>query len=530
MSGVDAEIRLTHTIRLFGTNKDFDVLQDVWVDIERIDVFHTNEQMDGHWQGVFYRLYWIDDPEDPEYNGGDNGNGARMVGFKKICSPDEKDQEKPEQWIPVGINMEMTWNEVDKDGNNLQSCQGNRNDAENLARVVGARRVSHHDTLIDDAVDSLTSQDPTLRAVVVPSDKYNFIDNTKDDGDYVETMYATQTYIASSTDSGTGNQKDQNIEFNLKNDYVLNFTDEAKGPANENHGFDPPWLLDPFQNIVNVKWKTIYLVVVVNGANQSSSSGPYPAPSITAPSASADKNDAMKGIKLLDTYRPPAANNVSSGFNGCFNYLANPTSGPGLTPQQAWALFPGRTYAPINGVCVLSPPSAAEDGFAVSPANYFRTNETTTEYLYSVPAGTEIVTVKVGNIMPFHDSGFDSSLNTQTTSFGNASISAAVYSRVKGSVTKLSQLIDYNNDGKPRPTQDDFCIAGIAPYTGGTFQVNVALDKDPGHAQIDNYGKTFQPYKATITPGESTDYIPSQPPPSLIGVKPIPAKAAGEKK
>src|SRR5580765_439877 len=133
--------RGSHTIRIFGTNKDDDVLQDIWLDIERMDLFVTSENINGFNHTVFNRLYWMDDPNDAgnynEASGG--GNFARQRGTLKICSPDEEDQEDPEQWVPVAINISVHWNETKEDYQRTVS-QGIRNSADNKARVVAARR------------------------------------------------------------------------------------------------------------------------------------------------------------------------------------------------------------------------------------------------------------------------------------------------------------------------------------------------------------------------------------------------------
>jgi hypothetical protein len=250
----DADIRASHTIRIFGTNKDKEVLQDIWLDIERIDVFRiTTQSPSGQFQGVVRRLYWLDDPDDPAYR--EDGNPARSEGTLKICAPDEEDQEDPKEWVPVRTIIEMAWNESG-DANQWKARRGNRTDAENMARTVEARRCFHRDTIIDDDVEAATDANPDLKAYVVASDRYDFTDvndETKQDKtDYVEVQYVSFTLDQSSRKEDE--DKHQGLQFSLKNSHYLDFSDPAEGPVNPDHGFDPPWALDPFQAIVNVQW------------------------------------------------------------------------------------------------------------------------------------------------------------------------------------------------------------------------------------------------------------------------------------
>src|SRR4029077_20785359 len=174
---------------------------------------------------------------------------------KKICSPDEEDQEDPEQWVPVKTIIEMAWNES-SDSNNWKAQRGNRTDAENESRQVAARRCFHRDTIIDADVDAATANNPDLKAYVVASDQYDFVDENdeteQDKDNFIEVQYVSSTLEMSTRKEDGG--KSQEVQFGLKNIHYLNFTDEAKGPVNENHGFDPPWALDPFQAIVNVNF------------------------------------------------------------------------------------------------------------------------------------------------------------------------------------------------------------------------------------------------------------------------------------
>jgi hypothetical protein len=258
----DNDIRASHTVRIFGTNKQKEVLQDIWLDIERIDIFRiSTKSPSGQFQGVYRRLHWMDDPEGADYS--EEGNPARAEGTLKICSPDEEDQEDPEEWIPVRTVIEMAWNES-TDVNRLGVRRGNRTSADNQVRMVEARRCFHRDTKIDDKVDAATAADSSLKAYVVASDQYDFVDvndTSKEDKDqFIEVQYVSYTFDQSGRKEDEG--KNQGVQFSLKNSHYLTITDKAEGPVNPVHGFDPPWALDPFQAIVNCQFAPLKQVAI----------------------------------------------------------------------------------------------------------------------------------------------------------------------------------------------------------------------------------------------------------------------------
>lgn len=256
----DADIRASHTIRIFGTNEAGEVLSDIWLDIERIDIFRITAQLDGHFQGIYRRLYWLDDPASGDYN--ENGNPARSEGLKKFCSPDEEDQENPTEWIPVRTIIEMAWNES-SDDNQWKARRGNRTSADNLVRAVAARRCFHRDTTID--ADAQAAGDAGVAAYVVASDQYDFLADSDDKGQYIEVQYVSWTMDLSSNKQDQG--KNQGVQFSLKNIHYLNFTDPAEGPVNPEHGFDPPWALDPFQAVVNCQFAPAQEAMIAWGQN-----------------------------------------------------------------------------------------------------------------------------------------------------------------------------------------------------------------------------------------------------------------------
>jgi hypothetical protein len=265
-----------------------------------------------------------------------------------------------------------------------------------------------------------------------------------------------------------------------------------------------PYDVGFFETIVGVHFgKPLYLVVILSGGNNSFALGPYPAPTIGSPSVSSHVNE--DSVKLLDTFAPPGgANNATNTFLGCFRYNAE------VSAQEGWNTawddtggFPA-VSGPVNGGCI---PSSDPSVTATAEVNFETSATATIAYLYLLTAGDDLLTLNVG-VAANSDSGPGP---TEVTTNGSGEIFAYVYSTVKGKVTKVLQLHDFLGDGIPRPTEDDSYSVGVTDG-GGSFTVNITQDKDPADAQIDNYGKTFQPYKVTLTPNTGMDSIPDQPP------------------
>jgi hypothetical protein len=297
----------------------------------------------------------------------------------------------------------------------------------------------------------------------------------------------------------------------LLNDYLI---DESEGDAGEITGegdINPPYRLDPFQNIVN---RQIFLFVSLSGDNNSSSGGPYgPAPSVSKPTLEATMNAEKSGIRLLDTVKPAAFNKSEAGFQLCFPYL----TGGDLVSSWVAAHGGGGRVLPVGGSCPVET-TPGDPTVTSGPINYYAFAAATTFYLFAVPVGDDVVDLNIKGIIPEFNSGIDPVTYGDTNTGGSVAIDVRVYSRVNSKIwrdpkrKKITDLIDYLSDGNPRPTEDDKYSAAVTNSNQGKFEINIKLEKDEAKAQIDNYGKTFQPYKVTTKPAIGIDLIPSQPP------------------
>lgn len=566
--------RQTHVIRIAGTNKNGDVLQDIWADVERIDIQKSVTQtLDNNWQGHQRKHLWMDDPDADNYID-DNGNPARVTEIVKVCSPDETNIDDPELWIPIRVIKSMKSTGVSNNITGLGTQSGFHTGMDDIdptitTRVVEVRKIVHYDTTIDDAAQAAFDADPTRTAYVVPGDQYFKIDGvtystgtgtgtTKDDSQFVN--HEIITYL-----KHRFNEVDVNVGLQTKllNQYLIDESDAPDyGTVVGATGINPPYRLDPWQNIINVKLTPLYLYVRLYAGNTAYGTGPSKVPTMSPPAANATKNQDQGSVRFIDTWGGPGRErdeqerDISwespitsfNGFSNCFQYTPLQTGvihwdtsvfpyAPifgeigWLSALSAWTFFSqGNSsfdsilYARTGQSCPLinSTFIQADDGTNLYygyntsvPVQYASSKTFWQDYLFAIPVGDDLVDLDVHNLIAPSITG---ALFDQAFVSGTAKISLSVYSRLRGqSITKLSQLIQYGDDTSPKPDPDDSCILYIATKADqGKFKVNVHLDPNENDVQIDNYGKTFRPYKVTIDPSKgSLDDIPQQPPPQL---------------
>jgi hypothetical protein len=307
------ETRKTHITRIVGTNKNGDVLPDIFADVERIDQYASSHiSKDGFWQGVKHRLHWFDDQDSED---GDIVHPTRTVTTLKVCSPDE-DPNNPSEWIPIPV--------IDRyqARNSDQGIKGRHDNSENnTARTVVVRRTTHKDTSIDDQASAAFAADPTRTKYVVSSDQYTKDDSTEDTGQYLEIEIIEKHQARANLETGTGQGDDQAQKHKMGNQYLIDASSDSPGtdPTGPG-GINPPWRLDPYQNIVNVKFG--------GGATE------FPDPSLVEQNAItiADSNvvSISMAVRLTDA-------DMDKGYN--LLILGNNSPGQGEQTGLTLALF-----------------------------------------------------------------------------------------------------------------------------------------------------------------------------------------------
>jgi hypothetical protein len=249
------DTRTTHVIRIVGTNDNGDVLQDMWADVERIDIAKSATQtLDGGWQGHQRKHKWMDDPTADDYS--PDGNPARTTEIVKVCDPSEVDVNNPVEWIPIPVIKFMKSKGYDGDNNTGTQSQfhtGMDDDEDPTTRIVEVRKISHYDTNIDDDAQAAFDADTTLTAYVVQGSDYQRDDTTKDDSQFVDheiITYLKHRYNQTNTDDGG---VDVGLQTKLLNQYQIDESDPGDGTVVGDSGINPPYRLDPWQNIINVQ-------------------------------------------------------------------------------------------------------------------------------------------------------------------------------------------------------------------------------------------------------------------------------------
>ncbi len=250
--------RKTHVIRILGTNEDGDVLPDIWLDIERMDEIkaHLNNNNDtDSTQQTIRRLKWGDDPAAFDYDPDkDSKPDSRKTVTLKICSPDEEDQSDPTQWVPVEVISGIRFRGDNGSRDTRLVFKNNEIINDPNSRIFKARKITHYATSIDDDAQAAFDADDTLKAYVVPGDQYTKDPDTEDENDFVEHEIIMSISQRRSRNVEETESNDQGKRTILMNQYQIDESHEAELEVTGVDGYNPPWRLDPYQNIVNVQF------------------------------------------------------------------------------------------------------------------------------------------------------------------------------------------------------------------------------------------------------------------------------------
>jgi hypothetical protein len=239
MSNGDKE-RVTRIKRIFQ-NDDKD--SDTWIDVERIEELWVETGKGADWQERHYTFDWDD------FDNNDQQNSK-----KKISNPDD-----PDTFVEVPIRSGATL--VMRGARYQQYIHTFLNDETNKSRRTHSRKIYHYD--ID--ADRLKDGQPPSRPF-----EYKSARKDKDEDQHVE-VEILEDYISSSRAGrdihgrsgftrphgaptpGHWQQRIWHFEGSslLDDDQgaLTHINNPDAGPK-----IDPPWRLDPLQNIVNVNW------------------------------------------------------------------------------------------------------------------------------------------------------------------------------------------------------------------------------------------------------------------------------------
>jgi hypothetical protein len=261
------QVREMHVARIFGTNKQGDLLSDIWVDMLRLDRIVLRTQTQQHIPRPFGSIYtppefsnsqdlviqlkWADDPLSRSYDPDLDTNITREYEILKVCSPQTENFEDPDEWVPVPVITRFRL----RGGQSGDVYRQWLNKVVDSKRIVSNRRIVNYATNIDDMAQKAADDDgqKTYCVPIDPDDLQYVIDEeSKNVDNYVEHEVATMLGGRGSTDWQYTTGGDQEIVWVIKNQFLIDFSDEAKLEEHGTDNYNPPYRMDPFQNIINV--------------------------------------------------------------------------------------------------------------------------------------------------------------------------------------------------------------------------------------------------------------------------------------
>lgn len=244
------ESRRTHITRILGVDRKGNRLDDVYADMERIDVIKSRDTG----QGIQRKLQWCDDPDSDNYFR--DGTPSRITDTIKLCDVEsEKDVNDPDEWIPISAIKGVKSSGGSGQGDRFMDrfLEAATGDDASTSRIFEVRRTIHYDTNIDDAAQAAFDADPERIHYVVTSENYKRDEDdpeARDKGQYLE--HEILQYVKSN--GNTLETSGADFQTKLLNQYLIDQSENATQEIVGANGINPPYRLDPFQSIINVSW------------------------------------------------------------------------------------------------------------------------------------------------------------------------------------------------------------------------------------------------------------------------------------
>jgi hypothetical protein len=253
-NGNGETIRKSHIQRIY---KNDDPETGVWVDVERLDELHFVSKINFPWREKIWQFDWNSfDPNGTDLDGNE-------IPKKLVQDPnDDSDPNDPAaSVVQVPVRAMVFVNE----GKDYQ-WQGYKhyfiNDDSNATRETHSRLVYHHDISEDyldddgnppsdpqDYLNALGDQDDGQYLEVEILDKYwtDEHEGRDDQGNEKPSVWQEKKWLLDSTDDPL--LQDPIVESDVLNPNFSPTYNPDAGPT-----VDPPWRLDPLQNIVNINF------------------------------------------------------------------------------------------------------------------------------------------------------------------------------------------------------------------------------------------------------------------------------------
>lgn len=226
----DDDERRSHVVRIY---KDDDKDSDSWIDVERIDHLVFEMNAGPLYIKQFFNFDWKSfDPKD-----------TKTTQKKKVFAPgsDPKDKDADFVEVPIrrAIGMEAnTGFEYQKSTYKLKNNSGE----DQVNRKIKVRKVGHFD------VDSIDNKGQP------PSKPQDYVDAINKESKDEDNALEVEVIVSFYTEHGKGYTFKRHIwNLHSEEDITLIFDGNVKKwvKSSGDGDIDPPWRLDPLQNIVN---------------------------------------------------------------------------------------------------------------------------------------------------------------------------------------------------------------------------------------------------------------------------------------
>ncbi len=239
---------LTHVKRIIGKTKDASGnivdAKGTWLDVERRDKYTTDEGAGQDYQRTHHKLTWYLDEE------GTIPNPSRRTKTIKIIHPDEPNPDDPELWFELDVVEALTV--VDY---NQRIVRRFDNSVENKRRRRSAklRRITHFDTPYDGNPafangGIIRDYTKTAKGATPSEDKSQYVDieviGSFNWDDYRKTPYQKLK---------EAHEHSQRTKTRMNNKNLIDSSDKPNR-SYDNDEINPPYRIDPLQNIVNINW------------------------------------------------------------------------------------------------------------------------------------------------------------------------------------------------------------------------------------------------------------------------------------
>jgi hypothetical protein len=180
--------------------------------------------------------------------------GNRDFELIKLVPPEETNFEDPDEWVPLRMAKRVKLRDSSKNTNRRFLSFLTSRDTNFEGRLVESVRICYRETNFDEEAEGAANNGQKVFHIA-DVQEYERDEESKDEEIYIEydIIKRFRGRLPESYEYSTG--ANLSYKFHMKNQFLIDIADgpaqrEEEGPNNAN----PPWRIDPLQNVVNVSW------------------------------------------------------------------------------------------------------------------------------------------------------------------------------------------------------------------------------------------------------------------------------------